>query len=303
MSRHAPSQHVFIWFVGVALWGIVYFSLTASGFQDRIIAVVNKDVITSSDLQNKVEDEYKRLKAKYSGKDLILRYEQKQREVLNNLIDEHLQLQEARDKGFSVTDEEMNASLQRTPLLPTQTEQDYREQLLLKKLFDFEVRRNVVVEEEEMRRFYDANPPMFRKPPQYRLKQILLTTPEEYLREPARQKAKTIFSAWKPSMDLEELALQFNEQIKYLGWLQEDELLATLSPEVKNLKPGDLSSPIETNQGLHLLMVEEVSDTQTYPFEEVEREIQGLLQKQKTEEAYRNWLADLKKKAFIDVRF
>jgi peptidyl-prolyl cis-trans isomerase SurA len=302
--NHQPSPPRRISRLAVlAFCGAILLPFTASGFQDRIIAVVNKDVITWSDLQIKIEDEYKRLKAKYSGEDLRQRYDQKQREVLNNLIDEHLQLQEAKSKGFAVTDEELAASLQRTPLLPTQTEQDYRDQLLLKKLFDFEVRRNVVVEEDEARRFYEANQPTFLKPPQYRLKQILLTTPEEYLREPARKKAKTIFSSWKSDMALEDLAAQFNEHVTSLGWLQEDELIAILSPEVKSLKPGDLSSPIETDKGVHLLMVTEVSATQTYAFEEVEREIRGLLQKQKTEEAYRNWLSDLKKKAFIEVRF
>lgn len=303
MIRFSTSRRLLAWPAGLVLWVTVLCPSLASSFQDRIIAVVNKDVITWSDLQTKVEDEYKRLKAKFTGEELNRRYEQKQREVLNNLIDEHLQIQEARSRGLTVTDEEMNAALQRTPLLPTQTEQDYRDQLLLKKLFDFEVRRNVVVEEEELRRFYEANPSLFRKPPQIRLKQILLTTTEEYQRELARKKAESIFSTWKPDMELEELASRFSEPVKQLGWLQEDELLAKLSPEIKNLKPGDLSTPIETDLGLHLLMVEEKSDTETYPFELVEQEIHSLLVRQKTEEAYRNWLNDLKKKAFIDVKF
>ncbi|MDR4493293.1 MAG: peptidyl-prolyl cis-trans isomerase [Nitrospirales bacterium] len=303
MSRLPLFRRFVPWSAGLMLWITVLCPPTASSFQDRIIAVVNKDVITWSDLQSKIQDEYKRLKAKYSGEDLNRRYEQKQREVLNNLIDERLQLQEAGSKGFTVTDEEMNAALQRTPLLPTQTEQDYRDQLLLKKLFDFEVRRTVVVEEEELRRFYNANQSLFLKPPQVRLKQILLTTTEEYQRELARKKAESIFSTWKPNMELEELASQFSEPVKQLGWLQADELLSTLSPEIQNLKPGDLSTPIETPLGLHLLMVEEKSDTQIYPFEAVEQEIRDLLQRQKTEEAYRNWLSDLKKKAFVDVKF
>lgn len=306
MSRMSPSPQTFPWIAEFALWGTILFTLIplmSWALEDRIIAVVNKEVITLSDLQSKIEDEYKRLKAKHSGEDLNRRYLEKQREVLNALIDQHLQLQEAKAKGLSVSHEEMDAALQRTPLLPNQTEEDYRDQLLLKKLFDFEVRRNVVVEEEELRRFYDANPTLFRKPPQYRLKHILLTATEEYQRELARKKAQSMSAAWKSDMEFEELAFQFSEQVKHLGWLQEDELLSTLSPEIKSLEPGVLSSPIETDQGLHLLMVEEMSDTQTYAFEEVEQEIRGLLQRQKTEEAYRNWLADLKKKAFIDVKF
>ena len=289
--------------LGLGLSVLFLCYLTASGFEDRIIAVVNKDIITWTDLQKKVQDEYKRLKAKYHGEELNHRFDQKQREVLNALIDEHLQLQEAKAKGISVTQEEIEAAQQRTPLLPTQTEEDYGEQLLLRKLFDIEVRRTVVVEEEELRRFYENNSALFLKPPQYRLTQILLTAKDTNDLDLARKKAQKIFSAWKPSMDLEELAAQFSEPVKHLGWVQENEMLSVLSPEVKRLKPGDLSSPIETPLGVHLLMVEEISNDQTYPFDTVEEEIRSLLQREKTEEAYRNWLADLKKKAFIDVKF
>ena len=270
---------------------------------DRIIAIVNKEVITWSDLEHEIQDEYKRLKAKYQGEELERRYRQKQREVLNNLIDDRLQLQEAKAKGISITQEEIDAAIRRTPLSPTQTEEEFGHQLLLKRLFDFEIRRNILVEEEELRRYYDANPTLFLKPPQYRLKQILLAGKEEFERERARKKAQTIYAAWKPDTILEDFAAQHLEHISELGWVQENELLDPLSQAVKELKPGHLSSPIETLLGFHLLVVEDIQQPQPLPFEEVERDIRGTLMKQRSEEAYRNWLADLKQKAFIEVKF
>jgi peptidyl-prolyl cis-trans isomerase SurA len=270
---------------------------------DRIIAIVNKEVITWSDLEHEIQDEYKRLKAKYQGEELERRYRQKQREVLNNLIDDRLQLQEAKAKGISITQEEIDAAIRRTPLSPTQTEEEFGHQLLLKRLFDFEIRRNILVEEEELRRYYDANPTLFLKPPQYRLKQILLAGKEEFERERARKKAQTIYAAWKPDTILEDFAAQHLEHISELGWVQENELLDPLSQAVIELKPGHLSSPIETLLGFHLLVVEDIQQPQPLPFEEVERDIRGTLMKQRSEEAYRNWLADLKQKAFIEVKF
>jgi peptidyl-prolyl cis-trans isomerase SurA len=270
---------------------------------DRIIAIVNKEVITWSDLEHEIQDEYKRLKAKYQGEELERRYRQKQREVLNNLIDDRLQLQEAKAKGISITQEEIDAALRRTPLPPTQTEEEFGHQMLLKRLFDFEIRRNIVVEEEELRRYYDANPTLFLKPPQYRLKQILLAGKEEFEREKARNKAQTIYAAWKPDTMLEDLATQHFEHISELGWVQEDELLDPLSQAVKDLKPGQLSTPIETILGFHLLVIEDIQQPQPLPFENVERDIRATLMKQRSEEAYRNWLANLKQKAFIEVKF
>ncbi|MDH4193575.1 MAG: peptidyl-prolyl cis-trans isomerase [Nitrospirota bacterium] len=285
------------------LLSLFLFPAVGLSFTDRIIAIVNKEVITRSDLEHEIQDEYKRLKAKFHGEELERRYRQKQREVLNHLIEDRLQIQEAKAKGLDVTQEEIDAALRRTPLPPTQTEEEFSHQMLLKKLFDFEVRRNVVVEEEELRRYYDANPTLFLNPPQYRLKQILFAGKEEFERERAKKKAQAIYAAWKPDTVLEDLASQHFVQVSELGWVQENELLDPLAQVVKDLVPGQLSPPIETLLGFHLLVVEDIQKPQPVPFENVEREIRGTLMKQRSDEAYRTWLAELKHKAFIEIKF
>ncbi|HNP61348.1 MAG TPA: peptidyl-prolyl cis-trans isomerase [Nitrospirales bacterium] len=293
------SSHTFlIWVVACLL----FFPGVGLSLTDRIIAVVNKEVITWSDLDKEIRDEYKRLTAKYHGEELDRRYHQKQREVLNRLIDDRLQIQEAQARGVTVTQDEIDAALQRTPLPPTQTEEEFAHQMLLKKLYDFEVRRNVVVEEEEIKRFYDANPTLFLTSPHYRLKQCLIAGKEGFERERARKKAQTMYAAWTPTTSLEDLATSHFEQVGELGWVRENELLAPLKQVVKELKPGHISAPIETLLGFHLVLVEEIQQPQPLPLEAVERDIRGMLTKQRSEEAYRNWLADIKQKAFIDVR-
>jgi len=293
------SKMFTVWIVAsLFLYPGVGLSLT-----DRIIAVVNKEIITWSDLEKEIQDEYKRLKAKYQGEDLERRYHQKQREVLNKLIDDRLQFQEAKAKGLSVTQDEIDAAIRRTPLPPTLTEEEFGHQMLLKKLFDFEIRRNVVVEEEEINRYYDANPTLFLTPPRYRLKQILVAGQEEFERERARKKAQAIYDAWTPNTTFEDLANKYFVEIRELGWVQENELLDPLKQVVKELQPGHISAPIETILGFHLVMVEEMQQPQPLPLEAVERDIRGTLLKQRSEEAYRDWLADIKQKAFIEVKF
>ncbi len=304
ISKHVPFS---IWrfsrvlTILIAL-GIFLFPAFSMSFTDRIIAVVNKEVITWSDLQKEIQDEYTRLKAKYRGKELERWYNQKQREVLNHLIDDRIQLQEAKAKGFTVTEEEIDAALQRNLLPPTLTKEEFGQQLLLKKLFRFEVGRNIVIEETELRRFYEENPLMFLRPPRYRLKQILLPSTNELFRVGAKKKAQSIYDTWKPGMPIEDLATQYSVPVRELGWVQKGELLPPLSHVVKDWKPGRLSAPIETNLGFHLIMVVEVRPSQPQPFEEVERDIQALLFKKRSEQAYREWLADLKQKAFIEVK-
>lgn len=281
---------------------LLFFPGVSLSLTDRIIAVVNKEVITWSDLEKELRDEYKRLTAKYHGEELNRRYYQKQREVLNHLIDDHLMIQEAQAKGLSVTQDEIDEALRRNPLPPTQTEEEFGHQMLLKKLFDFEIRRNIVVEEEEIRRYYEANSTLFLSPPRYRLQQIFIGGQEGFERERAKRKAQTMYAAWTPNTTLEDFATRHFEKIHELGWVQENELLDPLKQVVKELKPGQISGPIETPLGFHLVLVKEIQQPQPLPLEAVERDIRGTLLKQRTEEAYRNWLADIKQKAFIDVR-
>ena len=61
---------------------------------------MNKDIITMSDLEPDLVDERKRLRAKYSGEELNRRLAQKEYDVLNKLIDQKLQLQEAEAKAI-----------------------------------------------------------------------------------------------------------------------------------------------------------------------------------------------------------
>jgi len=295
-SRLTPRAIIIL-----VVW-LLFTPLFSFGLTDRIVAVVNKEVITWSDLQHEIQDEYSRLKAKYQGEELERRYTQKQRDVLNILIDERLQLQEAQAKGISVTQDEIDAALRRTPLLPTQTEKEFGQELLLKKLFDFEVRRNIVIEDEELRRFYEANLNDFRTPPQYRLKQIFWETSNEYERTRATQKSQAISADWKPETVLEDLAAQHTQFVSELGWVEAKDLLSPLDQGIQDLPPGILSSPIQSNLGVHLLYVEDIQESQPIPFEQVEPSLRTRLFKQRSEEVFREWLNALKQKAFIDVK-
>ncbi len=302
LIRRTPSTTVLSWLGALCLLSLIFWPTFGMAYTDRIVAIVNKEVITWFDLEDETRDEYSRLKAKFSGTELERRYIQKQREVLNDLIIERLQLQEAKSKGLSVTQDEIDATLRRTPLPATQTEEEFGQELLLKKLFDFSVRRNVVVEDEELRRYYDANPTLFQTPPQYHLQQILFEASKEDDLTRARTKAQAIYEDWLPETPLEDLADQHAQYVRDLGWVQEKDLLTPLEQALKEMTPGTLSRPIETPTGVHLLLYDDVKEPQPYPFEKVERELRAKLLKERGEEAYHEWVNKLKQQAFIDIK-
>ena len=85
----------------------------AAEFSDRIVAIVNKDVITMSDLEAELEDERKRLRARYQGEELRRRLAQKEYQALNALIEIKVQVDEAKAKGFTVTEAEVAQALRK----------------------------------------------------------------------------------------------------------------------------------------------------------------------------------------------
>ncbi len=302
LVRQTPSNRILIWLGSLCLMSLLLFPTIGIAYTDRIVAIVNKEVITWFELEEETHDEYSRLKAKFSGEELERRYTQKQREVLNDLIVERLQMQEAKSKGLSVTQDEIDATLRRTPLPATQTEEEFGQQLLLKKLFDFAVRRNVVVEEEELRRYYNANPTLFRTPPQYQLKQIFFEASKEDDLTRAHKKAQAIYEDWLPEIALNDLAIQHAQFVRELGWVQAKDLLAPLEQALQEMTLGTLSRPIETPTGVHLLLYDDVKEPQPYTFEKVERDIRAKLLKERGEEAYNEWMNKLKQQAFIDIK-
>ena len=60
---------------------------------------------------------------------------------------------------------------------------------------------------------------------------------------------------------------------------------------------------VETSEGFHIVRVEDKKPKQFRPYEEVRVEIQGLVFQQKSEDVFQAWLADLKNKAYIEIKF
>ena len=282
---------------------------------DRIVAIVNKEIITMSELQSELVDEQKRLRARYRGAELNRRIAQKENDALNSLIETKVQVQEAKAKGFSVTDEEVQQALQKigsdpqnNGLSESMMKRRIRERLLQNKILDFEVRRTVMVPDSEIIRYYENHKDHFLIPPTYRLRQILLLTkPGQDIGE-RQTRADSIYAALQANGDFGESALKYSDgpeaaERGVLGVVRQDELLEPIAEALKTMSPGDISRPIKTTLGFHIIAVDEVTAPKARPLEEVENDIKSSLYKKHAEDTYQRWLKGLKKKAFIEIKF
>lgn len=273
------------------------------------------EIITASELQTEMGDEFFRLKARYDGDELKERLSRKRLEVLNLLIERKLLVQEAKAKQITVSDEEVDQAWEQTrrnptgfPPSATQSKDILREELMARRIRDIEVHRGVVVVPKEIRAYYQEQQQRFTAPGTHHIRQILLLPKLDEDRETLKTRAEVLMSQLKEGTSFEKLAELFSDGSESvmggdLGFVMKDDLLAPLGEALDKLSPGEVSPLIETEIGIHILRLEENRPGITQPFEQVKEAIGNRLFQEKIQESHDKWMASLKDRAYIEIRF
>ena len=282
---------------------------------DGIAAIVNAEIITVSELQTEMGDETFRLKARYEGDELTQHLAQKRYEILTRMIEHKLQLQEAKAKKISISDEEVDKAWEQVRGNPTgfppaaaQSKDALREELMVRRVRDMEIRRGILVSPEEIRAYYKEQQRLFTSPHAHHIRQILLLPKLGETRETLKARAEVLVSQLDEGRSFEKLAELFSDGSESvmggdLGFVTKDELLPPLRDALHKISPGEVTPLIETEIGVHILRLEESRPGVTQPFEKVKTAIANKLYQEKVEESYDAWMSSLKDKAYIEIRF
>jgi len=287
---------------------------TASVIVDRVVAVVNNEIITLSDLQREAA-----LK-KIAGKP-------DERMLLEDMIDRKLQMAAAKRAGMDVTDKELadaiadilkrnsfdekqfEAALAKDGLTLEQYKVELREQMTLSRMFNKYIRAGIAVDEAEVRSYYDRNLKSYTLPEEIRLRQIFFPIPDNATsRENAdvKEQAEQIFARARQGENFSRLVREFSQgatasQDGDLGFTQRESLLPEMEAAAQHLKPGDVSPPFTCAGGYNIVKLEEVR-MPVRPYEKVKDEIMSMLYQQKVENTYRSWLQSLRSDSNIENR-
>jgi peptidyl-prolyl cis-trans isomerase SurA len=301
----------------LALIGILALppTFSAAHLEDRIVAVVNSDLIMMSDVKRELEPEHARLSRQHRGDELAKRLKMAEYMALTKMIERRLQLQEAKARKVEVSDQEVKQAVEQMKrqgetidLSNPLNARKVRDQLVLMKVVDREVRSGVMVGEPEMKRYYQEHLDRFALPEEYTLSQILIQPRSSDGVTDALTKARRVMDELKRGEKFEDIAVQYSDGLNAsdggrLGLVRQGELLPTIERAIASLVPGGISDIIESSEGFHIIRVDEKKPKQFRPFEEVRLEIQELVFQQKSEDVFQAWLIDLKNKAFIDIKF
>jgi peptidyl-prolyl cis-trans isomerase SurA len=294
---------------------------------DRIVARVNDDIITLSELQEEGLPLFERLRENYTGKELEYQVQRAEREFLNQLILKRLQLQYASQIGINASENEINAALkdvltrnnltqeQLTELLTREalTLQDYRdrlrEQIILARLMNQAVRSRVSVDAGEVEAYYKAHQDEFNQPAQARIRHIFFRIEPSAARpqvDAVRERATRVLQEARNGGDFADLARRYSEDVTAanggdLGFIRRGQALAEFEEVIFAMKEGDISEVIRTPNGLHIVKVDMFTKGSEQSFPEIKAEIERRVLQEKIEKRFQDWTNELKDRAFIEI--
>jgi peptidyl-prolyl cis-trans isomerase SurA len=287
----------------------------AAKVEDRIVAIVNSDLIMLSDVNREIAPERERIEKQYRGEELRRRLQMAEGMALTRMIERRLQLQEAKVRSVDVGDQEVKQALKQLRQQGEKLDEkdpasmkSVRDQLTLLKIVDREVRSGVMVADPEMKRYYQEHRDRFALPEEYTLSQIFFRARASDDLPDRREKARDTMAQLKQGESFEDLALRYSDDPTgsrggRLGLVRQGELLPAIERGVTNLVPGGISEVIESPIGFHIVRLDDKKPKAFRPYEEVRQEIQALVFQQKSEDMFQAWLSDLKNKAYIEIKF
>lgn len=143
----------------------------------------------------------------------------------------------------------------------------------------------IAVSDQEIEDYYRSNKASFETPKTVEARHILFrVAPDASDEEVAAKKAKAleVLEKYKKGADFESLAKEFSEgptkdKGGYLGTFKKEDMVAPFAEKAFSMKPGEVSEPVRTQFGWHLIKVEAVNEASVTPLEEAKDKIRDKL--------------------------
>ncbi len=286
----------------------------AADIRDRIVAVVNTEIIALSELEEEIAEVKLQAKQRFSGAELDQRLRQIDYMGLNRMIERKLQLQIAKRRGIKISDEELQDAVARLRRVgETPNENDPREMALIRdqltsmRLVNQQIRSGLLVSDEEVLRFYQQHKDRFMLPSEVRISQILIALGPGSELLAVRERAQQVFVLLKKGERFEELAARYSDGPEgrrggSLGYIRPGDMLPQIQKAIEQMDKGAVTDPIASPVGMHIIRVDDRKPPQFRPYEEVSEDIRNVVYQLKSEEAYLEWIKDQKDHNYIEIR-
>jgi peptidyl-prolyl cis-trans isomerase SurA len=243
---------------------------------DRIVAVVNDEVITRMELDRESKmatEQLRRQGTPLPAHDIL------EKQLLERMITKRTLLQAAKQGGLRVSDSELDTAVDRiaqenklTPVSLRETierdgigfdrfREDVRGEILVARLREREVDSRIMVSDSEIQSFLRSQDTQGEKIDEYSLSHILVTVPEQATPDEVKQRrarADTALAQLRQGLDFRQVAAGFSDapdalQGGVMGWRPAARLPNIFLEALKNMKIGQTSDVLRSPNGFHIL--------------------------------------------------
>lgn len=252
---------------------------TGAKKEGQVLADVNGTTITTGDFNRELKNlpEYLRAMAETP---------QGRKEMLDTMVIRELILQKASKEG-----------LDKGPELEEKL-QELKKRLIVESFLKKKVESDLQVSDADLKKFYDQNIEKFKAGEQIRASHILVKSEKE---------ARDIQAQLKGGANFEELARKYSVDSSSakggdLGWFGKGAMVPVFEQAALSLKEGQISEPVKSDFGYHIIKLTGKRPAGTRPFEEVKDQIKAAVMPSKQQEVFLKIKEELKKSAKITIK-
>jgi parvulin-like peptidyl-prolyl isomerase len=292
---------------------------------ERIVAKVNGKIITKTELDREVQNILEQLGPAPTPQEEERRLAELRVQILEGMIDNMLVLQLAEERGLQVPPryfEEWKANVMKEMNIESEEElvrqmqlqgisiKDFKEQweegLLIQEIRRIEVDNKVSVSEPEIDKYYQEHITEYTEPAKVRLREIVVRF-EASTEFDAAEKAKRVHQDLLQGASFAEVARLHSDSSSRdaggdLGFFEKGELAEPLNEVAFSLSPGEVSEVIRMGSAYYIIQVEERTEEQTLPVEDVRKNIADAIFQEKMKEQSKKYLARLREHAIIEIQ-
>jgi peptidyl-prolyl cis-trans isomerase SurA len=295
---------------------------------DRVVAVVNDEIILMSELNEALNPFLGRLQDyQYSQEEKDKIVYKLREEILTQMINERITDQQAKKAGIEITNQEVEASIEKMKqanritdeglrlalseqgLTLEEFKEKTRQQILRSKLVSREVKSKIVITKEDIKNIYQKEAEKYSQTKKYHLRTILMKVPDnsdEQSKKAVEAKILEIHKKLEQGAKFEELAKIHTHPALassggYLGGFDPETLAPNIREAVVNLNPGEFSSVLNTDQGYQIFFVDNIESMGGRSFDEASDEIEDRLYREIVDEKFSSWLQELRNRSHIKI--
>jgi peptidyl-prolyl cis-trans isomerase SurA len=295
---------------------------------DRVVAIVNNDIILQSDLNQTLAVIGSTLDEQgYSRSQRLQILKEQRGKILEQLIYDKLTDQQVKQHKIKIGDDEVDAAIERMRNLNRLSEDELRRQLELEgisyddyrkqikermlraRLVNREVKSKIVITDEDVQSYYKAHADKYGVHTKYELSHILIKVPppaDADAKKDALARINHVYDGLQRGESFEELARKYSEapsaeRSGSLGIFDIAILSDQIKQALKGLEAKQYTKVVDTDQGYQIFYVQSVNQAGGQGIEEVRSEIQEKLFSDVVDRKFNEWIKELRQRSHIQV--